>query len=245
MKKFLVTLLIIILVAVIGVGGYFLYQLNEKIDTLSTEKEETETNNEVANNVTPVEPTTNTVVEPTEPSQTTTLTEAEALEIGEELYENIRHLELSNSKIETTDETYEIEEGFDYVKITNYEEAIRNQYTREAEERIFAWDERGELTDGSTYPGMFTKKDGEYYFCVAVGGKGYYWGQWTDMKVVSIEDDTIKFEVVHIREADLDDTIFEGETTITTEFVIKKEDGKWKIDSYEDPQGKVVTQIEE
>lgn len=250
MKKFLVTLLIIILVAVIGVGGYFLYQLNEKIDNLSAEKEEPATNNEVVNNVTPVEPTTNTVIEPTEPAQTTTLTEAEALEIGEELYENINHSgELINSKIKTTDETYEID-GDNYAKITNYDQAIRDQYTREAEERLFAWNEREDLYQGDTvledaWLGMYTTKDGEYYFNVDAGGKGYYWGEWTDMNVVSIEDDTIKFEVVHIGDDPYAAELFEGETTTTVEFVIKKEDGKWKIDSYEDPQHKVSTQIEE
>lgn len=134
MKKVLITIIVLLLIAVLGIGGYFIWRLNEKMDEQSNQistllnevKGKEENNNTVQNNTienntvnTTNTNTTNTVTnnttEPTNNGTTTTTSNTEEEKIKEicmarlkQSYPNYQEYRIDNVKILTDAEKQEI-----------------------------------------------------------------------------------------------------------------------------------------
>lgn len=224
-SEVLVILLIIILLVVIGVGGYFIYQLNNKIDEKSDEIASLKSSQRTANNE-------EENIKKISNEDSEKLNEKEALKIGKELYNDAHSIswsegfeyESEENKIGISPKYVEIND-LPYMPIKNSEE-IMSKFTKNGEQEL------------CKNLGIIIK-DGKYLQAAASRGSDIYYLS-TELKVLNILANEITFNAISsygvpedmAEDMELPDDI---EETKTDKFVIKKENGTWKVDSFVNP----------
>lgn len=217
-SEVLVILLIIILLVVIGIGGYFIYQLNNKIDEKSDEIASLKSSQRTANNE-------QENINKTSNEDSEKLNEKEALKIGKGLYDDVLGISwgegveyVSEDELGVVPKYIEIN-SIQYTIIKNSEE-IMNKFTKNGEKEL------------CEILGIIIK-DGKYLQASTGRGSDIYYLS-TELKVLNILADEITFNAISsygAPEADME-LPEDIEETKTDKFVIKKENGIWKVDSF-------------
>ena len=223
-SKIIIALLIIILIAILGVGGYFIYNLNNSIE--QTNKAITDLKNEKSADKAMIENmikeniNTKTDIKTTNEANTV-LTETEEKKLGDELFKKLENLLYANLVL---DEDVEIQnDGF--VAITKkLKDEIYTVLTNNA---------INELETKCSYK----EKNGKYYYNFNQIDPGSMFGHTDagrkELVVSSISEDKIVFTVNCYNLVDGSGVEERIDYTYKNAFTIVKSNGNWIIDSIE------------
>ncbi len=206
----IIVLLVLILVAVLGLGGYLIYNLNNKIDEKNSEIENLKSKNSNVSVEKKVSNTQNNTENNVQKSNTQEMSSDEIIKMGEKLYNisiKIAWNGYCKEKIEGLEQYYWVDESvFDYMT----EKAASNY-------------------------GIEKYENGYRMFENAKGSDIYYVS--TDLEIKEVKDNKIVFNAIsHYAE----EPVEEGVQSIIKEnrnrdFVLVKEDEKWKVDEFRVP----------
>ena len=210
----ILVLIIVLLLGVIGVGGYFLVKENN-----NTNSEIGELKNEIANLKKNLENTSNDqFTDDIQTNNVTTtvasnITEQEAIKLGNELYKLTEdyYTKVTEIHTEIVNQTIGDEEGQVKIKDKSTMDLIKNKLIHEAYQNL-------------TEYFNITEKNGEYYITNAGMGANPRYLKTEELKIESIENN----KITYIATSEYDDT----PQTKEYPFIITKIDGEWKIEQF-------------